>query len=551
MPIRSARLVLPFVFALLSACRSSAPADLVVFGTVWTADSLAPRAQAIAVRGDSIVAVGDSATIAGLIGPGTERIDNPGGLVMPGFIDDHVHLALGGHQLSNVDLRDAATPEEFIRRIAEFVRTRPAGSWILRGTWDHELWPGAPLPDRSWIDSVTPDHPVFVTRLDGHMSLANSAALRAAGIDRSIRDIPGGEIVRRRDGELTGMFKDAAMTAVRAAIPATTPAELDSIVARALRHAASVGVTSMASVSSSWADVAALRRARANGTLTVRVASYLPLEQWYIVADSLAKSGPGDSWLRVAGVKGFVDGSLGSTTAYFDAPFSDAPSTSGFLVHPVDSLRRWITAADSSGLQVVVHAIGDRANGVLLDLFDEAARTNGARDRRFRIEHAQHIRPADFPRFAALGVIPSMQPYHAADDGRWAEKRIGSERIKTTYAFRSLLDAKARLVFGSDWTVAPLEPMLGVKAAVTRETIDGRGVFVPEERITVEEALRAYTVDNAYAMYLDQAVGRLAVGMQADVVVLDRDPFNIPPDQLGQVRPRATVVAGRVVYRAP
>ncbi len=551
MPIRSARLALPVVFALLSACRSSAPADLVVFGTVWTADSLAPRAQAIAVRGDSIVAVGDSATIAGLIGPETERIDNPGGLVMPGFIDDHVHLALGGHQLSNVDLRDADTPEEFIRRIAEFVRTRPAGSWILRGTWDHELWPGAPLPDRSWIDSVTPDHPVFVTRLDGHMSLANSAALRAAGIDRSIRDIPGGEIVRRRDGELTGMFKDAAMTAVRAAIPATTPVELDSVVARALRHAASVGVTSMASVSSSWADVAALRRARANGTLTVRVASYLPLEEWHTVADSMAKSGPGDDWLRVAGVKGFVDGSLGSTTAYFDAPFSDAPSTSGFLVHPVDSLRRWITAADSSGLQVVVHAIGDRANGVLLDLFDEAARTNGARDRRFRIEHAQHIRPADLPRFAALGVIPSMQPYHAADDGRWAEKRIGPERIKTTYAFRSLLDAKARLVFGSDWTVAPLEPMLGVKAAVTRETIDGRGVFVPEERITVEEALRAYTVDNAYAMYLDQAVGRLAVGMQADLVVLDRDPFNVPPDQLGQVRPRVTVVAGRVVYRAP
>ncbi len=551
MPIRSVRSVLVLGLLLLPACRSEAPADLVIFGTVWTADPQTPRAQAIAIRGDSIAAVGDSASVAALIGSKTERIDNPGGLVMPGFIDDHVHLAMGGHQLSNVDLRDASTPEEFIRRIAEFVRTRPAGSWILRGTWDHELWPGAPLPDRSWIDSVTPDHPVFVTRLDGHMSLANSAALRAAGIDRSIRDIPGGEIVRRRDGELTGMFKDAAMGAIRAAIPPTSPSQLDSIVGRAIRHAASVGVTSMASVSSSWADVAALRRARSEGTLTMRVSSYLPLDEWRSVADSVTRSGPGDDWLRAAGVKGFVDGSLGSTTAYFDAPFSDAPSTSGFLVHPADSLRRWITAADSSGLQVVVHAIGDRANGLLLDLFDEAARTNGARDRRFRIEHAQHIRPADLPRFAALGVIPSMQPYHAADDGRWAEKRIGAERIKTTYAFRSLLDAKARLVFGSDWTVAPLEPMLGVKAAVTRQTIDGRGVFVPEERITVEEALRAYTVDNAYAMYLDQVVGRLAVGMKADVVVLDRDPLTIPAEELDRVRPRATVVAGRVVYRAP
>lgn len=551
MPIRAARLAPLLAVLALPACRASAPADLVVFGHVWTADTLAPRAQGVAVRGDAIVAVGDSATIAALIGPETERIDNPDGLVMPGFIDDHVHLASGGQQLSNVDLRDAATPEEFIRRIGAFAKTRPPGSWILGGTWDHERWPGAPLPDRSWIDSVTPDHPVFVTRLDGHMGLVNSAALRAAGLDRSIRDVPGGEIVRRRDGELTGVFKDAAMSAVDAAIPAPTPAELDSIVARALRHAASVGVTSLASMSSSWDDIAALRRARANGTLTLRVASYLPLENWRTAADSLRTAGPGDEWLRVAGVKGFVDGSLGSTTAYFDAPFSDAPATSGFLVHPTDSLRRWITAADSAGLQVVVHAIGDRANGLLLDLFDEAARANGARDRRFRIEHAQHIRSVDLPRFAALGVIPSMQPYHAADDGRWAEKRIGPERIKTTYAFRSLLDAKARLVFGSDWTVAPLEPMLGVKAAVTRQTIDGRGAFVPEERITVEEALRAYTVDNAYAMYLDQVVGRLAVGMKADLVVLNRDPFVIPADQLEQIRPRATVVAGRVVYRAP
>jgi predicted amidohydrolase YtcJ len=269
------------------------------------------------------------------------------------------------------------------------------------------------------------------------------------------------------------------------------------------------------------------------------------------MAESLRVNGPGDDWLRTAGVKGFVDGSLGSTTAFFDAPYADAPTTAGFLTTPVDSLRRWITAADSAGVQVVVHAIGDRANRLLLDLFEAAARTNGPRDRRFRIEHAQHLNPADIPRFAALGVVPSVQPYHAADDGRWAEKRIGPVRIRTTYPFRSLLDAGARLVFGSDWLVAPLDPLEGIEAAVTRETIDGARIFVPEERITVEEALRAYTVDNAWSMYFDRSVGTLSAGRKADLTVLDRDLLTIAPAALDSARVVATVVGGKVVYRNP
>ncbi|MBL8987944.1 MAG: amidohydrolase, partial [Gemmatimonadetes bacterium] len=399
--------------------------------------------------------------------------------------------------------------------------------------------------------SVTPNNPVFVNRLDGHMSLANTAAIKAAGLDRTMKDIPGGQIVRRPDGELSGVFKDEAGNPISAVIPAPSQSQMDSALSRAMRHAASLGVTAIASVSSSWADIAALRRARAAGRLTFRVSSYVPLGDWHAMAESLRVNGPGDDWLRTAGVKGYVDGSLGSTTAYFDQPFSDAPGTAGFLTTPEDSLRRWITAADSAGVQVVVHGIGDRANGLLLDLFDEAARKNGARDRRFRIEHAQHLRPADIPRFAALGVVPSMQPYHAADDGRWAEKRIGPERIKTTYAFRSLLDAKARLVFGSDWTVAPLDPLLGVKAAVTRQTIDGAKVFVPEERITVEEALRAYTVDNAWSMYLDRSVGSVTVGRKADLAVLNRDLLAGAPAALDSARVVATVVGGKVVFRAP
>jgi predicted amidohydrolase YtcJ len=385
------------------------------------------------------------------------------------------------------------------------------------------------------------------------MALANTAALTAARLDRSVGAVAGGEIVRRPGGDLSGVLKDEAMSLVDRAIPAPSPSQLDSALARALRHAAALGVTALSSVSSSWADIATLRRARARGGLTARVSSYLPLADWRVAADSLRVAGPGDDWLRVAGVKGFVDGSLGSTTAYFDAPFTDQPKTSGLLTTPEDSLRRWITGADSAGLQVVVHAIGDRANALLLDLFEEAANRNGARDRRFRIEHAQHLRPADLPTFASLGVVPSMQPYHAADDGRWAEKRIGAERIKTTYAFRSLIDARARLIFGSDWPVAPLDPLLGLEAAVTRQTIDGKqpNGFVPEQKITVEEGLRAYTADNAFAMYLDHAVGRIARGMKADLVVLDRDLLAIPGGEIDQAKIRATVVGGRLVYRAP
>ena len=533
----------------LAGCAKAPFADTIVIGKIWTGDAGRPLAQALAVQGDSIVAVGDSAEILGRAGSSTNVIRAPGGLVVPGFMDDHVHLFMGGNQLASVDLRDAKTPEEFTRRIGAFAKTLPRGEWILGGSWDHELWPGTPLPDRSWIDSVTPDNPVFVNRLDGHMALANSAAFRLAKIDRSIRPIAGGEIVRRKDGELTGVMKDAAETPVQAAIPTASAERLDSALARAMRHAASLGVTSIASMSTDWNEIATLRRARAAGRLTFRVANYVALSDWKRAAESLKANGPGDEWIRVAGVKALVDGSLGSTTAYFDQPFTDAPSTHGFLTIPEDSLRRWIGAADSAGLQAAIHAIGDRANGLLLDIFDSVAKAHGPRDRRFRIEHAQHLRPADIGRFAALGVIPSMQPYHAADDGRWAEKRIGPERIKTTYAFKSLLDAKARLTFGSDWTVAPLDPMVGLKAAVTRETIDGKNPngWVPEQKITIEQALTAYTSANAYAMFAEGRTGKLVTGMKADLVVVDRDLLTVPPGSLDQGKVTLTMVGGKVV----
>lgn len=535
-----------------AACAPAPRADLVITGRVWTGDSTRPWAEAVAVHADTILAVGDTATVGRLVGPNTTVVRAEGGLVLPGFHDDHVHFFAGGFQLASVDLRDAGTPEEFVRRIAAFARTVPAGEWILGGDWDHERWPRTPLPRRDWIDSVTPDHPVFVNRLDGHMALANSRALAAAGVSRGTPDVAGGQIVRGANREPTGVLKDEAMTLVYRVIPEPGAERLDSALARAMRHAAEKGVTAISHVSASWPEVAALRRAKERGTLSLRVSAYLELAGWRAAAESLRVSGPGDHWLRVAGVKGMVDGSLGSTTAWFFRPYDDAPRSSGLTLSPLDSLRSWIGRADSAGLQVVVHAIGDRANAWLLDVFDSVARAHGPRDRRFRVEHAQHLRPEEIPRFGALGVIPSMQPYHAIDDGRWAVKRIGRQRVRTTYAFRSLLDSGARLAFGSDWSVAPLDPLAGVYAAVTRRTLDDRNPegWVPEEKISVEEALRAYGAANAWGAYLERVTGRLAPGLQADIVVLDRDITRIPPPMIRESRVLLTVAGGRTVHPA-
>jgi predicted amidohydrolase YtcJ len=541
----------------LASCRSAPessaalpPADLAVYGRVWTGDSTRPWAEAVAVEGEKIVAVGESAEVARRSGPRTRIIGGPSAMVTPGLMDGHTHFIYGGFQLASVDLRDADSPQEFIARIKRFAATLSPGEWITGGDWDHERWPGTPLPHRGWIDSVTPKNPVFVSRLDGHMALANSAALRLAGVTRTTRDIAGGTIVRDRNGEPTGVLKDEAQNPVDAVIPTPSQRQSDSALTRALEWAASKGVTSVSDVFVPWFELAALRRARARGALTTRVSVYVPLAEWRRMADTVRVHGVGDDWLRMAGVKGYVDGSLGSTTALFYEPYNDAPETSGLMVTPEDSLRAWIGGADSAGLQVVVHAIGERANGLLLEIFDSVARAHGPRDRRFRIEHAQHLRRRDIGRIAKTGVIASMQPYHAIDDGRWAEKRIGPERIKTTYAFRSLLDSGARLAFGSDWTVAPLDPVLGIYAAVTRRTLDGKhpGGWVPGEKITVEEALRAYTAGNAYGMYAEETRGKLAPGYLADIVVLDRDLTRVQPETIKDAGVLTTVVGGKVVY---
>jgi len=542
-----------FLALALAACTPKA--DLVIQGgSVWTGLSTGRgRPGTVAIANGKILAVGDSAEVARYVGAETKVLRADGGVVVPGLADGHTHFIDGGFQLASVDLRDAATPEEFIRRLKDFAATLQPGEWITGGDWDHELWRGTPLPQRDWIDSVTPNNPVFVNRLDGHMALANSAALRAAGVTRATATPPGGEVVRGPTGEPLGVFKDQAMDLVWRAFPEPSPEKRDSALARAMAHAASLGVTATAHMSASWADWAAYRRMQQAGRMTLRVAVYLPLDQWHAVADTIARAGQGDDWVRIGGVKGYMDGSAGSRTAFFFEPFSDSAGYSGLMQHTENEMRTWIGAADSAGLQVAVHAIGDRANALLLAIFDSVARAHGTRDRRFRDEHAQHLRPQEIPLFGAQRVVPSMQPYHAIDDGRWLQKRIGPVRIRTTYAFRSLIGADAPLAFGSDWTVAPLDPMLGVYAAVTRRTLDGRnpGGWIPDQKITVGEALRAYTYGNAWAMFMDQKWGALVAGHYADVVVLDRDLFAVTPESIGNVKVRYTIVGGRVVYTKP
>lgn len=384
------------------------------------------------------------------------------------------------------------------------------------------------------------------------MVVCNSLALRLAKITRDTPDPSGGVIVRDGSGEPTGVLKDAAMDAVNRVRPARTAAELSEALHAAMKEAARVGVTSVQDLPGDPGDLEAWTKLRDAGQMTVRV-NYRPsLTNWQAARDARAKIRQ-DEWLKVGGVKGYVDGSLGSSTALFDEPYSDDPGNRGVFAAesiPFAAFEERVAAADAAGLQVEIHAIGDRANREILDLYDRVEKKNGPRDRRFRIEHAQHLRRADVGRFAKLSVIASMQPYHAADDGRWAEKRIGTERCRTTYAFRSLLDAGARLTFGSDWDVAPLSPILGISAAVTRRTIDGKNPngWFPEQKISVVEAVRAYTADAAYAAFEEKEKGSLAPGKLADFVVLDRDVLAVPPTDIDKVLVDETVVGGRAVF---
>jgi predicted amidohydrolase YtcJ len=538
-----------------SLCAQPAATLVLTHAKVWTGNTAEPNAQGVACLGSRIVAVGSDAEVSKWIGAGTVVVDLKGRRLVPGFNDAHVHFADGGEDLASVDLRSARSEAEFTARIAAFASKARPGTWIRGGNWDHENWTPARLPTHELVDSATGEHPLWISRVDGHMGLANALALKVAKVTRETPDPPGGVIVRDEHGEPTGVLKDAAQGLVERVMPDESDEELTAAVRAAMVYANERGVTSVQDMSASPRILGIYQKLLASGELTVRISGHQPLSDWRRLAATGIRSGFGGEKLQIGGLKGFADGSLGSTTALLFHPYLDAPSTSGIAnegMIPESKMRKNILDADRAGLQVAVHAIGDKANELILDMYEEAGLQNGARDRRFRIEHAQHLRQEDIPRFGALHVIASMQPYHAIDDGRWAAKRVGPEVLKGTYAFRSLLDSGAVLAFGSDWFVAPMDPLLGIYAAVTRRTLDGKNPngWYPEQKITVAEALRAYTYGSAYASFDEKFKGTIAPGMLADMTVLTEDIFSIAPEKIQDTKVWMTVFDGRPVYRA-
>jgi|SoiMethySBSTD1v2_1073268.scaffolds.fasta_scaffold20791_4 predicted amidohydrolase YtcJ len=531
----------------------SQAADLVITNAnVHTINSAQPTAQSIAVIGNKIMAVGSNADTKSFIGSKTRVIDAGGKVVIPGFNDAHVHFLETGQQLSSVDLRSAKTPQEFVERIRGFASKLPKGRWILGGKWDHENWTPNNLPTAALIDAATPDNPVFIDRLDGHMALANSLAIKLAGVNKDTPEVAGGLIVRDAAGNPAGVFKDAAMGYIERVIPDATFEQKLEFGQAATDHAASLGVTSVQDMSAGT-DVGVYQELLRRGTLKTRVYGCSPLADYKRWENTGLHYAFGDAMVRVGCLKGYADGSLGSTTAWFFDPYLDAPNTSGLPRAEVTSTMKGnITAADKAALQVFIHAIGDKANATVLDYYENLNSTNGLRNRRYRIEHAQHLRQQDIPRFGQLKVIASMQPFHIIDDGRWAWKRLDEKRLKGTYAFRAILDTGGVLAFGSDSPVAPLNPIWGVYGAVTRRTLDDRNPngWIPEQKISVDEAVKAFTLGSAFGEFEEGVKGTIEPGKLADFVILSDDIFTIDPVKIWNVKVLKTVIDGKVVYEA-
>lgn len=554
---------LPLWFLVLVCClalpeqnqaQSKPAADLIITNAkIWTVDQSLPTAQAVAVLGDRIVAVGSGADVDAWRGRNTHVIDAGGKLLVPGFNDAHVHFVSGGLQLDNVQLKDVTNPEEFARRIGERAKITPKGAWVLGGNWDETRWDPPNMPTREMIDALTPDTPVFVSRYDGHMGIANSVALRLAGITSKTPDPPGGTIVHDALGNPTGALKDAAMDSIDKAIPPLSHEQRIKVVKRALAYAVSLGVTSIQHMNPDYEDIAAYSELLQRGELTIRIYA-APLIPY---VDDQVKIGIrhsfGGPFLRIGAVKAYADGSLGSGTAYFYEPFLNQGSNRGLLsdeMHPISLMRDRYMKADAAGLQICTHAIGDEGISTILDLYSDVIKAHGEADRRLRIEHAQHMAAKDFERFAQLHVVASVQPYHAIDDGRFAEAHIGHDRTSRTYAFRTFLDHGVRLAFGTDWEVAPLDPLLTVYAAVTRATLDGKNPsgWFPEQKLSVAEAIEAYTMGSAYAEFQEKEKGSITPGKLADMALLSDDIFSIAPEKIPEVRVLKTFVGGRLVF---
>lgn len=533
-------------------------ADLVVHnGKVWTGDPKRPEAQAVAVWRGRVLKVGTDAEVKALAGANTKLIDLKGGRLVPGFYDSHVHFLSGGQSLSRVDLKDAKDEAEFGKRLVAFDKNTSRERWLVGGLWDHDRTFKGELPTAALLDKYVKERPVFIRRYDGHMGVANSAALKLAGVTAATKDPPGGVIYRLADGKTpSGVLKDNAMSLVDRLTPEPGDEEILEALLAAQKAAAEVGVTSVQDLDGSAPETRRklfriYQKLARDGKLTCRIDLRWPIAAYKELANAGLAADFGNDFVRVGGVKGFMDGSLGSSTAKMFAPYEGEPKNTGVYVTEPDAMRSLVRGADAAGLNVCVHAIGDQANAVLLDLFADVAKQNGAKDRRFRIEHVQHLRPDDYKRFKELNVIASMQPFHVIDDGRWAEGRIGAKRCASSYAYRSLLDSGAMLAFGSDWPVAPLDPLVGLNAAVNRRPLDGKhpNGWFPEQRITVAEALEAYTLGSAFAGFQEADRGSITEGKLADFVLLSRDILAASErDKFGETKVLLTVVGGKVVF---
>jgi predicted amidohydrolase YtcJ len=523
-------------------------------GRIYTNDPANPWAEAMAFRNDKLRCVGKIDYVlleCGGNDSSAETIQLKGKFVMPGFNDAHVHLGGAGADMLSVRLNGVASIEELQKRLADAVAHHKEGEWITGSGWDHTLWPDKKFPNRQELDAVAPKNPVFLTHISGHVAVANSLALRHGEIQQDTPNPPGGMIERDADGAATGMLEeDSAMSLVSVRIPDLKTDQRRRGIQMVLAEAAKYGVTS-AQDFSEWADFLVYTQLKEEGKLTLRITEWLP---FLLPMDQLqnmrAQGGTTDPWLRTGALKAFTDGALGSRTAAMLAPYSDDPSTSGILTNDPAKLRAMAIERDKAGFQLNFHAIGDRANRVALDVFEAVAKANGPRDRRDRVEHAQVLAPEDLPRFAQLNVIASMQPSHETTDMRWAEQRIGPDRAKGAYAWASLLKSGAHLAFGTDYDVEPINPMRGLYACVTRELPEGSpaGGWEPQEKISLEDCIRAYTSGSAYAQFEEAKKGVLKAGEFADFIILSADLTKIPPKQYIKTTVLRTVVGGRTVY---
>lgn len=535
-----------------SSSPSSAGTMLYHNARIYTNDPANPWAQAIVVRSGLILDVIPESSVAQWAAQGASLVDLHGAFVMPGFNDAHVHLGGAGADLLNVSLNGTASLAEFQRRIHAAAVSHDLGEWILGRGWDHTLWTEKKFPTRQMLDEAALQNPVFLTHVSGHVAVANSAALWLAKIDRDTANPPGGEIERDAAGEPTGLLKEDAMVLVRKSIPAPSPAERRKGIELALADATKNGVTSIQD-NSAWEDFLVYRELRKKGRLTVRITEWLPFSAPLDKLEAMRREGgTSDPWLKTGALKMVTDGALGTRTAFLLAPYSDQPGTTGMLILDAEKLRSMAIERDKAGFQLAFHAIGDRADRISLGVFEAVAKANGPRDRRSRIEHAQVVALEDIPQFASLGVIASMQPSHETTDMRWAEQRVGPVRSRGAYAWASMLKAGVRLAFGTDYDVEPISPFRGLYACVTRELDSGgpAGGWQPQEKISLEDCIRAYTSGSAYAEFEEGKKGELKAGEFADFIVLSGDLTKMPASQYTKTRILRTVVGGRTVYQS-